>query len=344
VNWIANVIGGRFGASALIAAVGLIGLAAGAPGQEAGSGLQPVEEVASLCGSREITIAEMPWPSAAILAHIHSIVLFEQMGCAARVVSGDTASTGSSMATTQQPAIAPELWISRISEIWNSATSAGSVRPVANTYLGGPMEGWFVPGFVAEDHPELTSATQLSPLRAIFQDETRSRFVSCPADWACSIINANLMRAFHINIVYEAQVPADRFELDRILAQAISRRQPIVVYYWQPNAAISQFALKPLDLGRYNADAWPCLAMEECNRPLPSAFPPEPVVIAIAQWLQDEAPLVVDYLQQAIMPLEEMNRLLAMLNEEGSSPAEIARTFYDTREEVWRAWLPESLK
>lgn len=333
-----------FGARVLVAALGLIAASAAAQGQETGSGLVPVDEVASLCGSREITIAEMPWPSAAILAHIHSIVLFEQMGCAARVVSGDTASTGSSMATTQQPAIAPELWISRISEIWNSATSAGSVRPVANTYLGGPMEGWFVPGFVAEEHPELTSAAQLSPLRGLFMGETRSRFVTCPADWACSIINANLMRAFNINIVFGAEVPADRFELDRILAEAISRRQPIVVYYWQPNAAISQFSLKPLELGRYDADAWPCLAMAECERPLPSAFPPEPVVIAIAQWLQDEAPLVVDYLQQAIMPLEEMNRLLALLSEGGTSPAEIARQFYDTREEIWRAWLPESLK
>jgi glycine betaine/proline transport system substrate-binding protein len=313
------------------------------PVPDGGVGDIGVPEAVSICGNREITIADMRWPSASILAHIHSIILFEELGCAARIVSGDIASTGSSMATTQQPAIAPEMWIARIPEIWNSATSAGSVRPVANTYLGGPMEGWFVPKFVADAHPELFKAEQLFDMRDIFGGVGRSRFVSCPADWACSVINRNLLKAFRLPVIFRTEEPADRFALDQTLADAISRREPIVLYYWQPNAAIAQFGLKPLEMGLYNPDAWPCLGTLDCPAPQQSSFPPEPVVIAVAQWLQDEAPLVVDYLQQAIMPLDEMNRLMALMSEENGSPAEIARQFYETRQDVWRPWLPAGL-
>ncbi|HUV32239.1 MAG TPA: glycine betaine ABC transporter substrate-binding protein [Devosiaceae bacterium] len=335
-------------ATATAGAAALAQVSTPEPVPEAGPGAiaaaEPDEEVGSICGGREITIADMRWPSATILAHIHSIILFEELGCAARIVSGDIASTGSSMATTQQPAIAPEMWIARIPEIWNSATSAGSVRPVANTFLGGPMEGWFVPKFVADANPELFEAEQLFGMREIFGGAGRSRFVSCPADWACSVINRNLLKAFRLQVIFRAEEPADRFALDQILAEAISRREPIVLYYWQPNAAIARFGLKSLELGLFNPDAWPCLGTVDCPAPQQSSFPAEPVVIAVAQWLVEEAPLVIDYLQQAIMPLDEMNRLLAELNEGGGGPAAVARHFYETRQDLWAGWVPDVLK
>ncbi|MEX0861020.1 MAG: glycine betaine ABC transporter substrate-binding protein [Cucumibacter sp.] len=332
----------RLAALALLLALGGPGSARAQPAPPP-STLEPVETVASICGTREITIADMRWPSASILAHIHQIILAGELGCETRIVDGDTASTGSSMATTQQPAIAPEMWISRIPEIWNSATLAGSVRPVANTYLGGPMEGWFIPKFLADEHPELAKAEQLFDMRGLFGEIGKSRFVSCPPDWACSVINRNLVRALRLHIIFKIEEPANRFELDQLLSDAISRRQRAVFYYWQPNAAISQFGLRSIELGLFNPDAWPCLGMAECETPLASAFPAEPVVIAIASWLQEEAPIVVDYLQQSIMPLEEMNRLLAQLSEEGGTPEGVAREFYETRQELWSKWLPASL-
>jgi glycine betaine/proline transport system substrate-binding protein len=306
------------------------------------STLEPVE-AASACGPNEITIADMRWPSASILAHIHRIILTSELGCTVRIVSGDTAVTASSMATTQQPAIAPELWTSRIPEIWNAATTAGSVRAMAATYRGGPLEGWFIPAYLAEDHPELARADQLFNERDAFGGIGDARFISCPADWACAIVNRNLMRALRLQIIFESEEPANRLDLDRRLSEAISRREPVLIYYWQPNAAIDQFSLKSIDLGLFNPDAWPCLGMNACDNPLPSSFPEAQVVIGAAAWLQDEAPLVADYLRAATLPLEEMNGLLAELGSEGSSPEAVAQRFYETAEDIWRAWLPAAL-
>lgn len=310
-------------------------------GQPAPAPLEPVE-AASACGSSEITIADMGWPSASILAHIHRIILSNELGCTMRLVSGDTAVTGSSMATTQQPAIAPELWVSRIPEIWNAATTAGSVRAMASTYGGGPLEGWFVPAYVAEDHPNLARADQLFNERDAFGGIGDARFISCPADWACAIVNRNLMRALRLQIIFQSEEPANRLDLDRRLSEAISRREPVLLYYWQPNAAIDQFNLKSIDLGLFNPDAWPCLGMNVCEDPQPSSFPEPQVVIGAAAWLQEEAPLVAAYLRAATLPIEEMNGLLAELASEGSSPEAVAERFYETAGDIWRRWLPSN--
>ena len=42
--------------------------------------------------------------------------------------------------------------------------------------------------------------------------------------------------------------PANRFELDTLIAEAVSRHEPILFYYWQPNSVLAQFAFKSLDL------------------------------------------------------------------------------------------------
>ena len=56
-------------------------------------------DATSPCGTQPVTIARMQWPSAAILAEIHARLLATHFGCETRVMPGDMATTGSSMAT-----------------------------------------------------------------------------------------------------------------------------------------------------------------------------------------------------------------------------------------------------
>ncbi|HEV7286568.1 MAG TPA: glycine betaine ABC transporter substrate-binding protein, partial [Kaistia sp.] len=73
-------------------------------------GSDPQATDAASCGTdRAIDIAEMTWPSAAALAHIHAIILEKGFGCNVEIVTGDTVPTSSSMLTRGSPAVAPEL-------------------------------------------------------------------------------------------------------------------------------------------------------------------------------------------------------------------------------------------
>jgi glycine betaine/proline transport system substrate-binding protein len=316
------------------------------------------------CAADPFTIAQMPWPSAAILAHVHAQILAAEFDCSVQVVSGDVSATISSMATTQQPAVAPEMWVSRAAEVWNGAVRAQAVRSAGATYGEGSFEGWFVPDYVRQNHPDLTSAAVLGEYWRVFAEDAvapvpdegegeqaegeaeaappsdaRGRFISCPADWACALINRNLLAAYGLEDRFEIVEPADRFALDRMLADAVSRREPVLAYYWQPNAVLDQLSMLPLDMGGFNGDAALCLAQTDCVAMAPSAFAPDTVITAAANWVFVDAPEVASYFQRAAMPFAEMNRLLAWQAETGADAEETAAHFVATQETVWRAWL-----
>lgn len=292
------------------------------------------------CGTRPITIARMQWPSAEILAEIHARLLQSQFDCSVRVVPGDLAATASSMSSNGRPTIAPELWLTRVSDIWNAAVDAQSVRAGAATFSGGDFEGWYIPGYLADAHPELASAAALKPNWAAFSTAGgKPRFISCPPDWSCAVINRNLLKAYGLLDQVDLVEPANRLALDRAIAQAVSRREPFMFYYWQPNALLAQFDFRALDMGAYKPDDFKCLGKRDCADPQPSAFANEPVVIAFADWLASEAPEVAGYLQRASMPFSRMNELLSAQSDSASDPVAAANRFISEHPEIWRSWV-----
>lgn len=292
------------------------------------------------CGTQPITITRMQWPSSAILAEIHARILKASFGCDTRVQESDMAAAGSSMGATGQPAVVPEMWIARIAEIWNAAVKAQKVRQAGTSYAESSYEGWFVPDYVVEKWPEVTGIDGIKAHAADFAagGSGKGRFISCPLDWGCSVVNRNMLRANGLDGLFEIVEPANRFELDTLIAEAVSRKEPILFYYWQPNAILSQFAFKPVDLGPYNKDNFLCLGRAACASLLPSGFAPDPVIIAVSEWVFIDAPQVAAYFGRARMPLAEMNAMLQALSV-GGTAEEIAEVFINTREEVWRPWL-----
>lgn len=320
----------------------------GAPqGQSSGEAApvegEPAEPVVAAppppCGTQPISIARMQWPSSAILAEIHARILKANYGCDVRVQEGDMAASGSSMGTTGQPAVVPEMWIARVAEIWNAATKAQKVRQAGNSYAEPSFEGWFVPDYVVAQWPDVTTIEGLKAHAANFASGgSKGRFVSCPVDWGCSVVNRNMLKANGLDGLFEIVEPANRFELDTLIAEAVSRKEPILFYYWQPNAILAQFAFNAIDLGPYNKDNFLCMGRVTCGALLPTGFAPDPVIIAVSEWVFLDAPQVAAYFGRARMPLKEMNAMLQALSV-GGTAEDVADTFVATREEVWRPWL-----
>jgi len=329
-----------------LAMVFLLVSGAGARGQDSFNSLdvttgQVTQGIAQPpCGTKPIAIARMQWPSAAILAEIHARILKAQFDCEVKLVPGDLAATASSMGSTQQPAIAPEMWVLRVSETWNAGVKAQKLRQAAPTYDQSLFEGWFIPDYVATANPEITTAASLKDHAAAFsRNGARPRFISCPPDWACSIINRNMLKAYGLDGLFDIVEPGNRFEMDTLIAEAVGRKEPVLFYYWQPNAVLSQFSFRQLDLGAYDREAFACLASRICATPKPSAFAPDSVVIAAAEWVFTDTPSVASYLQRATLPVAEMNTMLARLSEPGATEEGIADRFVSERGDIWRTWI-----
>ncbi|HET7714602.1 MAG TPA: glycine betaine ABC transporter substrate-binding protein [Bauldia sp.] len=317
----------------------LLGLLSAAPAAAQEQSVVELEAPPPVCGTEPVTIARMQWPSAELLAEIHARLLRQTFGCEVTVVPGDMAATGSSMISTGQPQVAPELWIARIAEIWNAGAGSQMVRQAGVTYAEPVLEGWFVPDYVVAEHPDLTTVAALQTQWQLFAGGLpKGRFISCPSDWGCSVVNRNLLKANGLDQFFEIVEPANRFELDTLIAEAVSRREPILFYYWQPNSVLAQFAFKSLDLGPYNKDNFLCLGRVTCPSPQPTGFPPEPVIIAIAQVMFLERPEIANYFTRAQMPVAEMNALLQELSLQGATVEAVADNFVLKRPNVWRPW------
>lgn len=292
------------------------------------------------CGTQPITVARMAWPSAAILAEIHSRLLTAFYQCNVMVQEGDLAATGSSMGASGQPAVAPELWTARIADIWNAAMQGQKVRQAGLAYADPLFEGWFVPDYAVASWPEVTSIDGIKAHAAAFGDGNgRGRFISCPLDWGCALVNRNLLRAYGLDQSFDVVEPANRFEMDTLIAEAVGRKQPILFYYWQPNAILAQFAFQPVALAPYDHDAFVCMGRAVCAAPVPTGFAPDPVVIALAEWVYLDAPQVAAYFGRAHMPFAEMNMMLQQLGEAGATVETVADRFIAERGAVWRPWV-----
>ena len=70
--------------------------------------------VYAACGS--ISMADMNWPSATLMANVDKIILEEGYGCEIEMVAGATTTTFASMNEKGQPDVAAELWINAVRE------------------------------------------------------------------------------------------------------------------------------------------------------------------------------------------------------------------------------------
>ena len=309
----------------------------------AGQGAETVVEPAPVCGNRPLSIARMSWPSAALLAEIHARILATEFDCEVRVVQGDQAATASSMGSIGQPQVAPELWINRIADLWNGAMEGQMVRSAAPSYATSQFEGWYMPATLAGNFTTTPAAIDLAAALPQLQPDAPLRFISCPLDWACSVINRNLVAAHGLTGLVEIVEPANRLDMDRLIAEGLNRREPFLFYYWQPNAILAQLDFTAIDMGAYDEAAAQCLAERDCADPQPSAFPSDTVVIALAERVFTDTPEIARYFQRASLPLEEMNDLLAQLNASGGTIEAIADRFVAERTALWRGWVDASL-
>lgn len=295
--------------------------------------------------SRTIDIAEMTWPSAAALAHIHAIILERGFGCSVEIVAGDTVPTSASMLSRGTPALAPELWTGSIEEAWKHGIEEGVVVELGDAIVDGTVEGWFIPRYVQEAHPELTSAEAVIARPDLFPDPEeagKGRLYSCPPGWVCELSTSALFEALDMSDKgWNLFSPGSGGALDASIARAFTREEPILFYYWGPTSLLGKFDSVQLDLGPLDMDVFNCNTNTDCTEPPGiTSYLSSPAVIGAAAWLEQEAPQIASYLGQAGLSNAQISKLLVYGEENKAGAAETAENFLRTQQEIWTKWVP----
>ena len=131
----------------------------------------------AVCG--KVSIAEMKWPSAQIMANVDKIILSKGYGCDVNIMPGDTISTFESMNEKSWPDVAGELWIDAIAAPLARAKTQGRLHTTSDTPITGLGEGWWLLPHTLKKHPELKTVLDVLKRPDLFPHPARHIRKNC---------------------------------------------------------------------------------------------------------------------------------------------------------------------
>ena len=323
--WTRQAILARSGIMA--AAVATIGLSTGAH---------------AACG--KVTIAEMTWASAAVAAHVENTILSKGYGCESELVPGDTVPTVTSMTEKGEPDIAPEVWINSAREVVEKAVAGGRLKIAGEILSDGGEEGWFIPKYLVDANPELTTLQAVLKRPDLFPDKEepgKGRFYTCPAGWACQIINKNLYKAYGLEKAgFTLFGPGSGDGLAAAIDRANSRKLPIFTYYWAPTALLGRHDMVKLGGMKHDPETWSCMTDKDCADPKPNMYPKSVVYTVVTSSFAEKAPDAFKFVSSVSWSNKVLNQLLAWKDKDQAKNEEAAKHFLKNYESVWTKWVP----
>lgn len=297
------------------------------------------------CG--DVTIADMNWNSATLMAHVDQFILANGYGCDVRLVPGDTMPTGVSMTEKGEPDIAPEFWTNSHKAMLDKGVADGRLKYAGNAFSQGGNEGFWVPKYMVDQHPELATIDGIKSHPELFphpEDPDKAAFMGCPAGWTCQISAKHLFDALQLGEAgFEMIDPGSAAGLAGTIARANDRRDAWFGYYWAPTPVMGKYEMVEVDLGadvdleHYKS----CITQAECQAPKVTAFPTSPVHTLTTASFAEQSPVAFRYVQQREYDNSVMSDMLAWMDDYQADGEIAADEFLRRYRDLWHQWVSE---
>ena len=294
------------------------------------------------CG--KITIADMNWASASLMAHVDKAIL-TAMGCEVELVAGATMPTFTSMNETGDPDVAPEVWANAFQDLVDSAVGAGRLHIGNAAPMSGLGEGWWVLPHTLDTHPELTSAEAILARPDLFpdkEDPSRGAFHGCPAGWGCQLANQALYEGFGMDALgWNLIDPGSAAGLDGSIAKHSEQGEHWFGYYWNPTSIIGKYDMRAVDMGPWaGADNWDgCVALGNAGCEA-SSWTASRVNTLLSDNMYYNGPTgAMAYFEARTYPGTVMNAMLVWMEDTGGTGADAATEFLSSQGDTWKAWV-----
>ena len=291
------------------------------------------------CG--EVSITEMNWASNTVVTSVAKFIMEQGYGCDVAVVPSDTVPAVTSVAENGEPDIVTELWKNSAGEAYERLEAAGKIKPLTKVLRPGGIEGWWIPTYLAEKHPELTTIEGIMANPEL----VGGRFNNCPDGWGCRVANDNLVRALDLE-----SAGIDVFNhgsgetLASSMASAVQKQEPWFGYYWGPTVPLGKFDMTRVKLGEYKPEVHAKNQSPDAENPTVSEFPAATVLTTVTPDFEDREPEVAEMLAQLSFETETMSSLLAWMDANNATAEEAAVYYLTNYGEEWSSWLNDDAR
>jgi glycine betaine/proline transport system substrate-binding protein len=320
---------------AMRTALAILALLAGTFAGQAARAATPACEV-----NRPIRFSGLNWESNLMMVGIERSILEKGYGCKTTVEQGETVAMLAALERGDVD-ITPEVWPGQIQEAWGRAVASGKVVAVGHAFDAG--EGWYIPRYTADRHPDLKKASDLARFQTLFadpEDPGKGRIYGCPAGWVCGTLNDNLQKALGLDKTFNMFAPGAGAAQKAAIVSAYKRHRDIVFYYWTPTPLVGALDLVRLELPAFNQAAYTCLVDPNCQHPVATDFKSQAVVTGMNAAFAAKAPALRAFFEALHMPQDVLRDSLGWMEKEGKEPEDAADYFMKQHPDVWKKWLP----
>lgn len=318
---------------AFLAIAGLVAAACGSSTDSASDGSSGPDE-----SKETITLIVNPWSASRLNVEVAKNIIEAELGNPveiSEVDENDAMFTG--MADGTLDAVL-EIWPSGVTDAENAFFDAGTVENIGPLGAVGRI-GWFVPDYVIEDNPALATWEGYADpanakLFATAETGDNGRFLG--TDPSYSEFDAQIIA--NLNLPFEVQFsgsePATVAELDA----RVAAREPVLMYWWEPTAAVSKYNLKKVALPEFNEACGASQASGDGG--VDCDYPEDPIFKAVSAKLKDKDADVYNFLNAFTLSNDDQLSMLPAMEIDGEDPAVVAARWVDANADTWKAWLP----
>ena len=291
-------------------------------------------------GCGKVTIAEMNWASAQLVAYIDKHILAVGFNCDVKLVPGDTIPTVTSMLESSNALIAPEVWELKIGAYTLSPTQSslrlktfldtakhnGLIRDTGKIYPDSVRDGFWIPAQILKQYPSLATIDGVLEHPELFphpENPHRSAFYACPRDWSCHTATTNLYHLYKLDSYgFDLIIPTSGSDLAASMSSANEQNTGWFGYYWEPTAPLGKHHMIRVRLSEKGYDS-------------ESMY----IVKSYVSSGLFENRNVMQYLHRRQYPNHTMSQLLSRKKEMQMTESATVQYFLRNYEYLWSDWV-----
>ena len=290
------------------------------------------------CG--EVSLMKADWGSAQIVTAVSKFLMEEGYGCEVTTVPLSTNPALVSVSETGEPDILTEIWTNG-APAYKGLLESGAIIQVTEVLSDGGVEGFFVPNYLLEKHPELATIEGI----AANPELVGNRFHNCPEGWTCLNVSTNLLKAGGlIDAGIENFVHGSGETLAASIAAAHENKEPWFGFYWAPTSVLGKYPMTLVELAPHDPEKHTCNITADCATPSMSAFPRSVVVTVLSKEFMAKNSEISNLMTNLSFTNSQMGETLAWVEDNNASYDEGAVYFLTTYKDVWGSWLNEAAR
>jgi len=290
------------------------------------------------CG--EVSLMKADWGSAQIVTAVSKFLMEEGYGCEVTTVPLSTNPALVSVSETGEPDILTEIWTNG-APAYKGLLESGAIIQVTEVLSDGGVEGFFVPNYLLEKHPELATIEGI----AANPELVGNRFHNCPEGWTCLNVSTNLLKAGGlIDAGIENFVHGSGETLAASIAAAHENKEPWFGFYWAPTSVLGKYPMTLVEMAPHDPEKHTCNITADCATPSMSAFPRSVVVTVLSKEFMSKNSEISNLMTNLSFTNSQMGETLAWVEDNNASYDEGAVYFLTTYKDVWGSWLNEAAR